>query len=467
MRKALSIFILVLVFCNDFVFGTGQLDGGPGQLWKYDEFNGGDWNRTYGAIEPQQIHISISSESEYAKVQFATAAKTENAILKYWPKNEAHKTIQIKDGENWAFVDNGTAQHTIYLHNVQTKKLKPATVFQYQVGAADQRGHVTWNKATFEFHTARKGHTVNFVATADIGLVNAVAVPVLKRLAASHKYDFLTLSGDQAYDMADFNGTKGDEYMRFVESVFANIPFMGGVGNHESAYNFSHWKNRFNNVPYKKSGFDNPMQYSFNYKSLHIVSWSSEGNFEGSRAEMETSLNWLEEDLKEANKHREKRPWVIVLGHRPLYCTSFAAANDTSCTADTTTLRDGLLNTTTGVRTGGVEAIFDKYKIDMYLCGHRHNFERTYPVMKGKVTSKSYHNAPSPFQYLVGNAGNFELTIPFNTTGPFPDWSAARYSGYGYSTVMATKHQLELTHYGITNNGTGHKIIDHLIVTKD
>lgn len=223
----------------------------------------------------------------------------------------------------------------------------------------------------------------------------------------------------------------------------------------------------FNNVPYKKSGFENPMQYSFNYKSLHIVSWSSEGNFEGTPAEMQTSLNWLEEDLKEANKHRDERPWVIVLGHRPLYCTSFAAANDTSCTADTTTLRDGLLNTTTGVRTGGVEAIFDKYKIDMYLCGHRHNFERTYPVMKGKVTSKSYDNAPSPFQYLVGNAGNYELTVPFNTTGPFPDWSAARYSGYGYSTVQATKHQLELTHYGITNNGTGHRIIDHLIVTKD
>lgn len=94
-------------------------------------------------------------------------------------------------------MDNGTAKHTIYLHNVQTKKLKPATVFQYQVGAADQHGHVTWNKATFEFHTARKGNTVNFIATADIGLVNAVAVPALKRLAASHKYDFLTLSGDQ------------------------------------------------------------------------------------------------------------------------------------------------------------------------------------------------------------------------------------------------------------------------------
>lgn len=99
--------------------------------------------------------------------------------------------------KNWAFVDNGTAHHTIYLHNLQTKKLKPATVFRYQVGTTDEHGHATWNQATFEFHTARKGHTVRFVATADIGLVNSVAVPALKRLAASHKYDFLTLSGDQ------------------------------------------------------------------------------------------------------------------------------------------------------------------------------------------------------------------------------------------------------------------------------
>jgi acid phosphatase type 7 len=157
------------------------------------------------------------------------------------------------------------------LHNVQTAKLKPATVFQYKVGTLDKRGKVTWSREQFEFHTARRGNTVNFVATADLGLVNAVAMPALQRLAKSHKYDFLTLSGDQvcsrpygtfskcilksysilfyqpdhqAYDMADFNGTKGDEYMRFTENLFANIPFMGAVGNHEDAYNFSHWKNR-------------------------------------------------------------------------------------------------------------------------------------------------------------------------------------------------------------------------------
>ncbi|KAM3581730.1 hypothetical protein VKS41_005891 [Umbelopsis sp. WA50703] len=291
-------------------------------------------------------------------------------------------------------------------------------------------------------------------------------MPSLKRLAASHKYDFLTLSGDQAYDLSDFNGTKGDEYMRFAESVFANIPFVGGVVRNW-LISIVGYRIRFNNVPFQDSGFNNNMQYSFNYKSLHIVSWNSESDFEGSEGELVTSLNWLETDLQEANKNRKTQPWIIVLGHRPLYCSSFAAPNDTSCTKDTKKLRDGNKDKITGKRINGVEAILDKYKVDMYLCGHRHNFERTYPVKKGQVTSSTYINAPSPFQYLVGNGGSYEKITSFNTTGPFPAWSAARYSGYGYSTIQVTTHHLELTHWGVSNNGTGHRVIDHVVVTKD
>jgi hypothetical protein len=63
--------------------------------------------------------------------------------------------------------------------------------------------------------------------------------------AKTHKYDFLTVGGDQAYNMDDFNGTKGDEYMNFMQEVYAQLPYMGAVGNHEGAYNFSHYKNRY------------------------------------------------------------------------------------------------------------------------------------------------------------------------------------------------------------------------------
>ncbi|OZJ02775.1 hypothetical protein BZG36_03480 [Bifiguratus adelaidae] len=441
--------------------------GGPGELATRDLYNANtNWNRTYAPAEPQQIHISITDNAQYAKVQFATLEEIKTPLFQYWPKGSQRKAVTIENGQNWAFVDNGTAHHTIYLHNLQTRPLKAATIYQYKVGTIDMSGNSTWSQSTFEFHTASKDDTTNFIATADLGLVNAVALPNLINLAKSHEYDFMTLSGDQAYDMADFNGTKGDDYMNMVQDLFANIPFIGGVGNHESAYNFSHWKNRFNNVPYQESNFVNNMQYSFNYKTLHIISFNTEIYFEGSAEEITTALNWFEEDLKQAQKNRKKQPWIIVMSHHPAYCTSYGSPTDMSCLTQTAIVRDGPIGPD-GNATGGIEDLMLQYGVDVYLTGHRHNYERTYPVAKGKRTSTSYHNAPSYFEILVGNAGNYELTIPFNSTGPLPDWSASRYDGYGFSVVRATPTELEFTHYQSNLDGTLGSVIDHVVATKD
>jgi hypothetical protein len=69
-------------------------------------------------------------------------------------------------------------------------------------------------------------------------------MPLLKDIANSHEYDFVTIMGDQAYDLSDFNGTKGDDFMNFAQAFYANIPILTTAGNHEQAYNFSHYKNR-------------------------------------------------------------------------------------------------------------------------------------------------------------------------------------------------------------------------------
>lgn len=261
--------------------------------------------------------------------------------------------------------------------------------------------------------------------------------------------------GDQGYDMADFNGTKGDDYMNFVQSFYANVPILTTAGNHESQYNFSHYKNRFELVPYKQSDSPNPMLYSINYKSLHLISFSTEAFFEGSEDEITTALHWLEQDLIKATRTRSIRPWIVVMGHRPIYCSILS---NEDCTAHAERLRFGT--------TGGLETLLTKYNVDLYLCGHKHNYERTFPVRNNTLLTESYHNAPSFFQIITGNAGNYEGPDPFDDTNPLPTWLAHRYQGYGFSSIEVSPQHLNLYHYQSNLDGTLGKLQDRVRVSK-
>ena len=190
-------------------------------------------------------------------------------------------------------------------------------------------------------------------------------MPILKEIAKQHTYDFITFMGDQAYDLADMDGLKGDEYMNFAQSLYARLPLLTTPGNHEGAYNFSHYINRFNLLPYQESKSPSPLMYSFDYKSLHLVSISTEPFFEedeGSAVEqVRTLMNWMDQDLK---NHQGK--WVVVIGHRPLYCSP---ANDKDCSYKADTLRNGIISKQDNVTrlTQGLEEVFTRHKIDLYL----------------------------------------------------------------------------------------------------
>lgn len=116
---------------------------------------------------------------------------------------------------------------------------------------------------------------------------------------------------------------------------------------------------RFNIVPYAESKFDNSMFYSINYKSLHLVSFSTEVYFTGTPAEIQTAINWLEADLTKANKNRAERPWIIFLTHHPIYCS--VTSND--CTTNADIIKNGPANTTGQ----GIEDILLKHNVDIYM----------------------------------------------------------------------------------------------------
>ncbi|CAN0394281.1 unnamed protein product, partial [Scytosiphon promiscuus] len=74
-------------------------------------------------------------------------------------------------------------------------------------------------------------------------------------------------------------------------------------------------------------------------------------------------------DLAEANQERDVRPWIVVSGHRPMYSTEKADS-------------EGLTSSGHSNRcVSAFEPIFDENKVDVYMSGHVHAFERSLPVL--------------------------------------------------------------------------------------
>ncbi|KAI8981413.1 Metallo-dependent phosphatase-like protein [Pilobolus umbonatus] len=266
----------------------------------------------------------------------------------------------------------------------------------------------TWSKE-YDIHTPSHKKEFSFLFSGDITLLK-------QRIT-------INILGDHGYDLNDSNGTKGDDYFNYMQELMASVPCLGGVGNHEEKYNYTHYKNRFNAVPYEESNSDNSLMYSIDYKELYMVSFSTEVFLKGSVEEMMTTLNWLRKDLKKANRNRDKRPWVI-----------------------------------------GIEDILLEYEVDIYACGHTHHYERTCPVANGLITSTAYHNAPSFFQLVIGDGGQPEPDPSF--TGNLTSFSAKRFEGFGFSTFTLSKNTLRSKHYQVNVDGSLGRVIDDFKVTK-
>lgn len=173
-------------------------------------------------------------------------------------------------------------------------------------------------------------------------------------------------------------------------------------------------------MPGAESGSNTNMFYSYNYANIHFVSISTEtGKFSFRTADWATSLRlkkvshvryidfpgapepstfgdqlaWLENDLKVANSMRSIYPWILVAGHRPVYSSVHGESEDGKPIKEALKIQ------------AAMEHLFHKYKVDLFICGHVHSYERTYPTYKSEVKSQSYHNAEDTAYVVIGTGG--------------------------------------------------------------
>ena len=205
--------------------------------------------------------------------------------------------------------------------------------------------------------------------------------------------------------------------MEAIEPVASTVPYMTCPGNHESRYNFSHYKNRFSMPNYEST---ENLWYSFNLGPIHFVSYSTESYFDYKKGKalndtLERQYQWLKQDLETANRARSSQPWIIVQGHRPLYCTNWYNAT-TGCGPEQEQSRHGSYRPGAG-NSFAVEPLFYKYGVDLWIGGHVHDYTRYWPVydleVKNGTTDPSnpYHNPSATTYMTIGALKSWKCTF--------------------------------------------------------
>ncbi|KAK2173036.1 hypothetical protein NP493_909g00016 [Ridgeia piscesae] len=411
---------------------------------------------THGIIytQPEQVHLALGDGPTEMVATWVTDSSTKVSIVEFGLNN----LTQVAKGIEEKFVDGGSQKRVLYMHRVKMTGLKPGSQYKYHVGSS-----LGWSDL-YTFKAIKNGTDwpVRLALFGDMGNENAQSLARLQEETQQGHFDAVFHVGDFAYNMDTDNAAVGDAFMNQVQSVAAYVPYMTCVGNHENAYNFSNYKSRFT-MP---GGDGNGMFFSFNLGPAHVVSFSSEYYYYTNYGwkQIANQYKWVENDLKEANKpeNRAKRPWIISMCHRPMYCSN---SNDPEhCTNKENTIRVGLPD----IHAYGMEELLYRYGVDLHFTAHEHSYERVWPtynlvVCNGTKSKNPYDNPGAPVNIVTGSAGCHEGVDPFEPVG-FP-WTAYHSDDYGY-TRMTIKNTTHLFLEQVSDDQKG-KVIDTMTLVRD
>jgi glucose/arabinose dehydrogenase len=204
--------------------------------------------------------------------------------------------------------------------------------------------------------------------------------------------------------------------------------------------------------------------YSFNYRNIHFIAMSSEVPYKMGTKQYE----FVRSDLARTSKDPSV-DWIIVFLHKPFYSSPNTGHSNTG--------RDPVLLRNT------YHELFDKYKVDIVLQSHVHNYQRTLPISYNKpdptdplVTISNKHNYTDPkgtIFTIVGTGGVASVggVLFHNFTGPAEKYMAIQFQAFGYLNIDVSLNGSKLTGEFKDNDGTVKdtfsitKLRDHLTET--
>jgi hypothetical protein len=258
-------------------------------------------------------------------------------------------------------------------HEVRLTGLTPATRYFY---AVETDGAALAGGAEFHFFTPPAEGAdvpVRFWVLGDPGTANIAAQVVRDAFAPVHaqrRADFWLMLGDNAYPSGEdvsFQAAVFDMYPDYLKT----LPLWSCLGNHETyagedlsgqyAYERIFVFPAAGECGGVASGTER--YFSWNYGPLHFISLDS---MTASRDPEGPMAQWLIADLQ-ANT----QPWVIAFWHHPPYSRG---THNSDYELELIEMREHIV------------PILEAHGVDLVLCGHSHNYERSW-LMDGHYGS--------------------------------------------------------------------------------
>jgi Calcineurin-like phosphoesterase len=244
---------------------------------------------------------------------------------------------------------------------------------------------------------AKSGSILRFVAIADTGSGDKNqydVVQAMKGYYRNHPYQLAVLGGDNIYTNGEFEKITTVFEHPYADLLKQGVEFRACLGNHDI-------RTQNGDLQVKYPSFNMAGRY-YTYRKDSVQFFVLDTNV---NADWNAQLAWLEKALRKSNA-----PWKIVYGHHPVYASGIYGTD-----------KDMVARLT---------PLFKRYRVQLYINGHEHHYERT--------------TAINGTTYLITGIGGASLR-PVGKSA----WTAYAESRYGFSALEVSGDRIEIQGIGI------------------
>jgi hypothetical protein len=331
---------------------------------------------------------------------------TTNSIVVRW-RTDAFARSRVRYGTEAGQLDKAADDSALGTeHIVKLTGLTPNTKYYYSIGG--MKNVLQGDKDNYFFTLPLPGSesVYRIGAFGDCGnnSVNQRNVRnAFTKYLGDNYMNAWVLMGDNSYpDGADAE-LQAKFFNIYKDDLLKKYPLFPSPGNHD--YHDIEFSSEVAQQTHKVAYFQNfsmPQDgesggvashtkafYSFDIGNIHFLSLDSYGKEENTFRMYDTlgpQVQWVKKDL-EANKNKQ---WVVAYWHHPPYTMG---SHSSDGVGELTRIRVNFIR------------ILERYGVDLILCGHSHDYERT-SLMKGHYGLEATFNAAE--HNLSNSSGRYD-----------------------------------------------------------